>query len=160
MMSLLILFLIKLADSTLGTMKSVFTYQGSRWLAMFAVTGSQMMYLLLITRMEEGVGAFVAVALAVMAGQVLGMNIGEKFQKEKVWKISVTMGRSKGVEVAQILRDLGIPNHTVKSFESSPTITLVAYATTKESTTEIMSYIPQGSHVEITELKKHFETGV
>lgn len=156
-LSLIILFALKLADSTLGTMKSVFTYQGRRWLAMFAITGSQMMYLLLITRMEDGWQAFAAVAIAVMAGQVLGMNIGEKFDKEKVWKMSITMPREEGIQFADELRLNNIACRTIKSYIDAPAMEILVYAETKAQTKLINSYIPEGSFVEIVEIKKHFE---
>ena len=156
-LSLITLFLLKLADSTLGTMKSVFTYQGRRWLAMFAITGSQMMYLLLITRMEDGWKAFAAVALAVMMGQVLGMNIGEKFNKEKVWKMSITMPREEGIIFADELLEKNIACRTIKSYMGNPTLEVVAYAENKSQTKLIQSYIPEGTFVEIVEIKKHFE---
>lgn len=157
MLSLLILFLIKLADSTLSTMKSVFTYQGRRWLAMFAITGSQMMYLLLITRMEPGWKAFAAVAVAVMAGQVLGMSIGEKFNKEQVWKMSITLPRQEGIELADELRAHNLACRTMKSYIESPTLEVIAYAENKSQTTLIQPYLPEGSFVEVVEIKKHFE---
>lgn len=156
-LTLLILFFIKLADSTLSTMKSVFTFQGRRWLAMFAITGSQMMYLLLITRMEEGWKAFLAVALAVMAGQVLGMNIGEKFTKERVWKMSITLSREDGITLADELRSQNIACRTMKSYVESPTLEVIAYAENKAQTKLIQSYLPEGSFVEVVEIKKHFE---
>lgn len=156
-LSLLILFLIKLADSTLSTMKSVFTYQGRRWLAMFAITGSQMMYLLLITRMEDGWKAFTSVAIAVMAGQVLGMNIGEKFTKERVWKMSITLPREEGIQLADKLRSRNLACRTMKSYIENPTLEVVAYAENKSQTKLIQSYLPEGAFVEILEIKKHFE---
>lgn len=156
-LSLLTLFLIKLADSTLGTMKSVFTYQGQRWLAMFAITGSQMMYLLLISRMQDGWQAFAAVALAVMAGQVLGMSIGEKFNKEKVWKFSIVTERQEGIKLAKTLRGANIACQTVKSYIENPTMTVVAYAENKSQTKTIKALLPKGSIVEVTEIKKQFE---
>lgn len=155
--SLIILFAIKLADSTLSTMKSVFTYQGRRWLAMFAITGSQMMYLLLITRMEEGWQAFAAVAIAVMMGQVLGMNIGEKFTKERVWKMSITLSREEGILLADELRSENIACRTMKSYIENPTLEVIAYAENKSQTKLIQSYLPEGSFVEVVEIKKHFE---
>ena len=156
-LSLLILFFIKLADSTLSTMKSVFTFQGRRWLAMFAITGSQMMYLLLITRMEEGWKAFAAVAIAVMMGQVLGMNIGEKFTKERVWKMSITIPRAEGIILADELRSQNIACRTMKSYIESPMLEVVAYAENKVQTKLIQSYLPEGTFVEVVEIKKHFE---
>lgn len=158
-LSLLILFAIKLADSTLSTMKSVFTYQGRRWLAMFAITGSQMMYLLLISRMEEGWQAFAFVAVAVMVGQVLGMNIGERFNKEQVWKMSITIPREEGIKLSNELRSNNIACRTIKSYmdADAPTMEVLVYAETKSQTRLIKSYIPEGSFVEVVEIKKHFE---
>lgn len=156
-LSLITLFLVKLADSTLSTMKSVFTYQGRRWLAMFAITGSQMMYLFLITIMEDGWKAFTAVALAVMAGQIIGMNLGEKFDKERVWKMSITLKREEGVELSKVLREKEIACRTIKSYIEGPTMEVLAYAETKEQTALIKSHIPKGASVEIVEIKNYFE---
>lgn len=154
---LLTLFFLKLGDSMLATMKSIFTYQGRRWLAMFAITGSQLMYLLLITRMMDGVAAFIAVGLAVMGGQFLGMTLGTKMTKEKVWKMSTSLPRGEAIELAQNLRTHNIPCQTIKTYVDAPAMTLVAYAESKQDTKRIKSLLPIGTHVEVTEIKKQFE---
>lgn len=152
MFGLLGLFGMKLADSMLATMKSVFTYQGRRFLAMFAVTGSQLMYLLLITQMQDGWAAFLVVGLAVMGGQFLGMSVGEKMSKEKTWKMSVSLPREDAIRTARRMRSKNIACQTIKTYVDSPAMTLVAYADDKQQTKEIKKLLPPGSVVEVMEI--------
>lgn len=152
MFGLLGLFGMKLADSMLATMKSVFTYQGRRYLAMFAVTGSQLMYLLLITQMQDGVAAFLVVGLAVMGGQFLGMTIGERMSKEKTWKLSVSLPREDAIKTARLMRSKNIACQTIKTYVDSPAMTLVAYADDRNETKEVKKLLPPGSVVEVMEV--------
>lgn len=152
MLGLFGLFGMKLADSMLATMKSVFTYQGRRYLAMFAVTGSQLMYLLLITQMQEGWAAFLVVGLAVMGGQFLGMTIGERMSREKTWKLSVSLSREDAIRTAQLMRDKNIACQTIKTYVDSPAMTLIAYADDRGETKEVKKLLPPGSIVEIMEV--------
>lgn len=152
MFGLLGLFGMKLADSMLATMKSVFTYQGRRYLAMFAVTGSQLMYLLLITQMQDGVAAFLVVGLAVMGGQFLGMTIGERMSKEKTWKLSVSLPREDAIKTARLMRSKNIACQTIKTYVDSPAMTLVACADDRNETKEVKKLLPPGSVVEVMEV--------
>lgn len=152
MFGLLGLFGMKLADSMLATMKSVFTYQGRRYLAMFAVTGSQLMYLLLITQMQDGLAAFLVVGLAVMGGQFLGMTIGERMSKEKTWKLSVSLPREDAIKTARLMRSKNIACQTIKTYVDSPAMTLVAYADNRNETKEVKKLLPPGSVVEVMEV--------
>lgn len=152
MFGLLGLFGMKLADSMLATMKSIFTYQGRRYLAMFAVTGSQLMYLLLITQMQDGLAAFLVVGLAVMGGQFLGMAIGERMSKEKTWKLSVSLPREDAIKTARLMRSKNIACQTIKTYVDSPAMTLVAYADDRNETKEVKKLLPPGSVVEVMEV--------
>lgn len=152
MFGLLGLFGMKLADSMLATMKSVFTYQGRRYLAMFAVTGSQLMYLLLITQMQDGLAAFLVVGLAVMGGQFLGMTIGERMSKEKTWKLSVSLPREDAIKTARLMRSKNIACQTIKTYVDSPAMTLIAYADDRNETKEVKKLLPPGSVVEVMEV--------
>lgn len=158
--SLLVLFFLKLADSTLGTMKSVFTYQGRRWLAMFAITGSQLVYLLLITRMEDGVWSFVAVGAAVMIGQVLGMSIGEGMRKETIWRLDIEMDFEPGIYAADRLRELNIPCSTSVGYIGNEKIlNIKAYADSRKQTTIIKENTLKANSIDVIEIKDKIEMG-
>lgn len=159
MTGLLLLFGMKLADSMLATMKSVFTYQGREYWAMFAVTGSQLVYLLLVTQMTNTVASFVVVGIAVMAGQFLGMRMGEKMRKESVWRIDSIVLFNEGIEFADKLKELNIPCTTTTAYmNGNKVLKVTAYAENRSQTSLVKSQIPVGSIVDVIEIKNHITT--
>lgn len=143
----------------LATMKSVFTYQGREYLAMFAVTASQLVYLLLVTQMSNTVSAFIVVGLAVMLGQFLGMRAGEKMRKESVWRIDTIILFEEGIEFADKLKELNIPCTTTTAYMSgNKVLKVTAYAENRSQTSLVKSEIPVGSIVDIIEIKNHLTT--
>lgn len=154
LLNLLLLFAVKLGDSTLATMKSVFTIQGRRYLAMFSITGSQLLYLVLIKFMDNSIYGFATVAIAIMSGQYIGMAIGDKIKKESTWKLIVKVPFQEGEKLARELSQLEYEVETNKVyFKGKKQMNVTVFAPTKNDTKIIKSACPVGTEVEIIEIK-------
>lgn len=144
----------KLADSTFATMKSVFTHQGRRYYAMFAITASQLIYLMLIKFMSNSIPSYIAIALAIMAGQFLGMTIAEKMKKDSTWKIIGKVPFKNAENIARKLSKLSYEVETTKTYKKGiKTMAITVYANTREDSRIIKSAFPEGTDVEIIEIK-------
>lgn len=154
LITLLTLFGMKLADSTFATMKSVFTHQGRKYYAMFAITASQLIYLMMIKFMDNSLASYAVVAVAIMAGQVLGMTIAERMKKDSTWKIIGKVPFLTGEGIAKTLSKSGFEVETVKVYKQGKKyMNVVVYADTKQDTKQIKLAFEEGTQVEIIEIK-------
>lgn len=144
----------KFADSTFATMKSVFTYQGRRYWAMFAITASQLLYLMMIKFMSNTIPSYIAVALAIMLGQAFGMTIAEKMKKDSTWKIIGKVPFSQAEQIARSLSKEGFEVETTKTYKQGKKfMNITVYADTKAETKSVKNAFPEGTQVEIIEIK-------
>lgn len=93
-MELLFVFVMKMLDTSLAAMKTMFTIKG---LPFFAALASSISYLLYTIAMKQvfndtGLASTIVVAIAVFLGQFITQSTMHKKSKhkEKLWKVNVT----------------------------------------------------------------------
>jgi uncharacterized protein YebE (UPF0316 family) len=101
MMNLLTIFLLKLADTSIGACKTIFTIKGDKFLASLSQAVSNVFYLLMMSKLMKSTDAlsiFITSA-GVFLGQYYTQALIDKISKDKVWKISATAKTEEGKNI-------------------------------------------------------------
>lgn len=107
-MKLLISFIIlNIVNVTLQTAKSILTNKGNKWIAAIANAVAYGLYTVLLVYMNCDLSLaakVITVGTCNLIGVFIVKKIEEKMQKEKLWKIELTMGRNNRVPFYNELR--------------------------------------------------------
>lgn len=144
---LVILFLAKVLDNTLGTAKTILVQRNRCFLAGVALGLSNFIYLSITKNIvtSDSNLALVIVSIASGVGCCLAVAINNRFSKEKTY-VNVIMSDNKKAmqDFRDFLADHHITNVANDSYTldwSAKTITITAYADTKSQSRLIDEYI-------------------
>lgn len=115
MNNLIWLFIMKLLDTAINALKNVFMIKGKHFLSALSNAVSYLFYILLMKQLMTNTSTLsIAVTLlAVFLGQYLAQFLADKFEKDRVWKISITTeSQEKGKLLADKMREKNIPVQT------------------------------------------------
>lgn len=92
MMELLFIFGMKMLDTSLGALKTIFTIKGFAFLAAAANAISYLLYTVVMKKVvnDSGFLSTLVVVAAVFFGQFLTQILAHRSDKDKIWKVSVT----------------------------------------------------------------------
>lgn len=115
-MELLILFIFKTLDSVLSNLKTYLLIKDKPFYAAIANVFSYLFYILLMKQLmtSNNYNTIIITLLAVFIG-TWAQTIFSKFEKAKIWKISITPKESDiGEEIFDIVRNSNIPARGTK----------------------------------------------
>lgn len=140
------LFMIKIVDNIVLTLKSLMTYKGQKLLSSVLVAVSQLLFYLVIDQVvnDSTITAIIIVSISSGIGNYLAFMINDRFKKDDVWTNIITSSNKEMlVELCTMLRE-----HKVKyllydtynrRFEQSYTVT--AFTKTKSESRLIDEYL-------------------
>lgn len=143
--SLIIIFIVKVLDNVLGTSKTILIQKNKTLLASITVFISQIIFYKLIDVVDEGGEITIyVIALASGIGTLLALYINNKFSKDRIY-VNVIMNDDKKImkEFRDWLKDHKITNLTTIGYtkEWKKTLAITVYAETKEQSRLIDKYI-------------------
>ena len=120
-MELLFVFVMKMLDTSLAAMKTMFTIKGLPLLAALASSISYLLYTVAMKQVFNDTGflSTVVVALAVFLGQFITQSTMRKKDKnkEKLWKVSVTARTwNESFDFMEELEETGIGYSSEKKY--------------------------------------------
>ena len=160
--NLLILFTLKLLDTTIGALKNIFIVRNKPLLSAIASSVSYLFYILLMKQLISSttISTVSVTLLAVFLGQYLTQITSNKLDKDKVWKISITPEKkADGIEIADKLKECNIAYQTYSCFNSEreKVLGINAFSETKESSSIISSILNDYLvKTNVTEIKNRF----
>lgn len=163
-LNLTVLFMAKVLDNGLNTAKTILIQRNRCLLAGIAVMLSSYLYFFVVRDVvaAENNGAMIAVSVASGAGCCIAVMISNRFSREKIY-INVIMSDDR--EAMKQLRDFlakhHITNVATDSYTcdwSKKTITITAYAETKEQSRLINQYLVQ-SPLKFKRMVQKYEKG-
>lgn len=136
-MELLLLFVFKTLDSLLSNLKTYLLLKEKTTLAAIANVLSYLFYILLMKQLmsSNNTSTIIITLIAVFLG-TLGQNLFAKFEKAKVWKISITPKEEKiGEQIFETMRAANIPTRGTKYMTDDGMEVLVVdiFSETKET---------------------------
>ena len=162
-MMLLELFVFKLLDTSIAALKSIFMVKGKPLYSAMAGTASYLFFILIVRRIaaSEGVGAIVATLFAVFLGQFITQTFSKRFDKDKVWKVSITpRSKAQGQEIADKLKECNIPVQTFPCYndELEKVLAVVAFSEGRAHSAVIDGVLQEYGDVKfnIVEIKNRF----
>ncbi len=136
-MEILIVFLLKLLDNTLGTMKNIFLAREKFFFSSLLAALSTTIYMIAVVRMakSDGFMSILAICAATFIGTLLPGLAVKKSEKEKLYIFDITADNLKsGKEFADILRSANITIKTSVVYDKMmvKTLSIMAYCANKE----------------------------
>lgn len=162
MNNLLYLFIMKLLDTAVSALKNVFMIKGKHFLSALSNAISYLFYILLLKQLmsDNSIEGIAVTLLAVFLGQYLAQYMADKFEKDRIWKISITPEtKEKGKEIADKLRDNNIAVQTYICFNKNldQVLGVNAFAETRAHSSLIQNLIKdENVKVNIVEIKNRF----
>ena len=146
MNNLIWLFIMKLLDTAIGALKNVFMIKGKHFLSALSNSVSYLFYILLMKQLmsDTSIPSVIVTLVAVFLGQYLAQYMADKFEKDKVWKISITPETKKISKLlADELRERNIPVQTCVCYNShlEEVLNIIAFAETREETLVVQEII-------------------
>lgn len=138
-MEILIVFLLKLLDNTLGTMKNIYLAREKFFFSSLLAALSTTIYMLAVVRMakSDGLLSIMAICSATFIGTLIPGLAVKKSEKEKLYIFDITADTMhSGKEFADILRNANIALKTTIVYDNMmvKTLSIKAYcANRKES---------------------------
>lgn len=104
MNNLIQLFVLKMIDTIINSGKTIFLIRGQKFLSASSQAISNIFYVILMSKLMKSTDpASIAVtSLAMFLGQYLSQSMAERFNKDKIFKISAT---AKTVELGEVVID-------------------------------------------------------
>lgn len=161
-MNLVTLFILKLLDTAISALKNVYMIKGKRFLSALSNAVSYLFYILLMKQLlNETTVASVGVTLAaVFLGQYITQYMADSFEKDKVWKISITPEtKVSSKSIADQLRYNNIPVQTFICFNKhkEEVLGINAFAETRKETQIIQSIVKEEKvKLNIVEIRNRF----
>lgn len=160
---LIILFTMKLLDTSIGALKNIFMVKGKPFLSAVANAVSYLFYILLMKQLiaSTTVATVSVTLLAVFIGQYATQIMTDKLDKDKVWKINITPStKQDGKAIADALRENNIAVQTFSCYHSSgvKVLGINAFSMSKENSNAVCSVLEnyEGVKYNISEIKNRF----
>lgn len=136
-MEILIVFLLKLIDNTLGTMKNIYLARGKFFFSSLLAALSTTIYMIAVVRMakSDGMLSIIAICAATFIGTLVPGLAVKKSEKEKLYIFDITADNMRsGKEFADILRSANIAIKTSIVYDKMmiKTLSINAYCTNRE----------------------------
>lgn len=136
-MEIFIVFLLKLLDNTLGTMKNIYLAREKFLFSSLLAAMSTTVYMIAVVRMakSDGVFSIIAICAATFIGTLIPGLLVKKSEKEKLYIFDITADNmNSGKEFADILRIANIPTKTSVVYDKMmiKTLSIKAYCANRE----------------------------
>ena len=148
---LLFVFICKLSDCALNTLKSLMLNKDRYFIAAVLASFSNLFFI--FTAKQEGVAAYVVIWLATFLGTYLPARALSKMEKDKLYVYEITSTSIEtGAAFASTIRDLDIPISTTKGRNTDGERVLVCkvYSSNKATSLIVDSLIPEDFKLNIT----------
>lgn len=136
-MEILIVFLLKLLDNTLGTMKNIYLTREKFFFSSLLAALSTTVYMIAVVRMakSDGILSIMAICAATFIGTLIPGLVVKKSEKEKLYIFDITADNmDNGKEFADILRSANIATKTSVVYDKMmiKTLSIKAYCANRE----------------------------
>jgi len=136
-MEILIVFLLKLLDNTLGTMKNIYLVREKFLFSSLLAAMSTTVYMVAVLRMakSDGILSIIAICAATFIGTLIPGLVVKKSEKEKLYIFDITADNMhSGKEFADILRIANIATKTSVVYDKTmiKTLSIKAYCANRE----------------------------
>lgn len=136
-MEILIVFVLKLLDNTLGTMKNIYLARGKFFFSSLLAALSTTIYMIAVVRMakSDGILSIMAICAATFIGTLIPGFAVKKTEKEKLHIFDITADTMhNGKEFADILRSANITIKTSVVYDKTmiKTLSIKAYCANRE----------------------------
>jgi uncharacterized protein YebE (UPF0316 family) len=140
------LFIIKVIDNILGTIKSIATYKEKKILSSVLVVISQLIFYLVVSQVinDSSILAILIVSVSSGIGNYLAFLINDKFRKDVKWVMLFTSNNvEKSKEFSDYLKQCKIKNVVNKGYDPSweNAISIIIFSKNKEESRLINSYL-------------------
>jgi uncharacterized protein YebE (UPF0316 family) len=136
-MEILIVFILKLIDNTLNTMKNIFLIREKFLVSSLLAALSTTVYMVTVMKMakSDGIISIIAIFTATFIGTLIPGVAVKKTEKDKLYIYDITADNiDSGKEFADILREANIATKTSIAYnkEMYKTLSIQAYCSNKE----------------------------
>ena len=136
-MEILIVFLLKLIDNTLGTMKNIFLNKEKFFWSSLLAALSTTVYMITVVKMakSDGIISIMAIFAATFIGTLIPGLAVKKSEKDKLYIFDITADNmDSGKEFADILRSANIATKTCVVYNNvmKKTLSIKAYCANRE----------------------------
>lgn len=162
MTNLLELFALKMIDTIINSGKTIFMIRNKKFLSALSQAISNIFYIILMSKLMKStdMASILTTSCAMFMGQYLSQWIAEKFDKDKIFKISITpVSKEGGKVIADELRENNIATQTFPCFRNGEKVLGInVFAETKAQSAIVESVLAQheGVKYNITTIKNRF----
>jgi uncharacterized protein YebE (UPF0316 family) len=145
-MEILIVFILKLIDNTLNTMKNIFLIKEKFLVSSLLAALSTAVYMVMVMKMAktEGIISIIAIFVATFIGTLVPGVAVKKTEKDKLYIYDITADNiNNGKEFADILREANIATKTSIAYnnEMYKTLSIQAYCSNREESRMVNDHI-------------------
>lgn len=145
-MEILIVFLLKLLDNTLGTMKNICLTREKFFFSSLLAALSTTVYMIAVVRMAKSndILSIIAICVATFIGTLIPGVVFKRSEKEKLYIFDITADNmSNGEEFVGILRNANITTQTTIVYDNMmiKTLSIKAYCINKSESTIVNEFI-------------------
>lgn len=145
-MEILIVFILKLIDNTLNTMKNIFLIKEKFLVSSLLAALSTAVYMVMVMKMAktEGIISIIAIFAATFIGTLVPGVAVKKTEKDKLYIYDITADNiNNGKEFADILREANIATKTSIAYnnEMYKTLSIQAYCSNREESRMVNDHI-------------------
>ena len=150
------LFILKLLDGVLGTVKSIFMLKNKGFLSALANGVSSFFYFTMMVKLIKvnSTSGIILISCATFLGTYIPILIAERMEKEKVYVFNITPDTNEtGKDFADQVRDTNIPVLTYKGYNKSMELVLCCkiFSQSKEQSRLIENMMPENFKYHIVE---------
>jgi uncharacterized protein YebE (UPF0316 family) len=161
---LLELFILKLIDCALGTLKNVFIIKNKNLLASLTVSFSSFFFYLGVVRLTEVKGylGISIVSLAVFLGSYITLFTMDKLEKERIFVFNITASSfDEGLSFIETLKENSFKVLSHKGYDKhgNKTLSMKVFSYSKDESTLLYGLMPVGFKYYIEETKTFAERG-
>lgn len=140
------LFIIKVIDNILGTIKSIATYKEQKVLSSILVVISQLIFYLVVSQVisDNSLLAILIVAISSGLGNYIAFMLNDKFKKDVKWTMILTSSDIEDVKkFCAYLTEHNIKHISNNGYdrEMESTIHIIAFSKTKDESRIIEKYL-------------------
>lgn len=145
-MEILIVFILKLIDNTLGTIKNILLIKEKFFSSSLLAALSTTVYMLMVVKMakSDGILSIMAIFAATFIGTLIPGLVVKKSEKDKLYIFDITADNmDSGKEFADILRNANISTKTSIVYNNvmKKTLSIKAYCTNREESKVVNEFI-------------------
>lgn len=148
MIEIIIVFVLKLIDNILATVKTIYIHKEKYFLSAMFNALSTFFYLVAIVQISKSSNllSIVSMCIATFIGTYLPGAVMKRSEGDKLFIFDVTACNAElGKTFADNVRELGIPIKTYSTYNNDieKTLTCKIYCATKEDSQKILDIMPQ-----------------